>query len=50
MCQEPPVKDWWHDNATLRVVLDISFISPKVLNNPQLFQACCKSLEASVLF
>ena len=21
-CQEPPVKDWWHDNATLRVVLE----------------------------
>ena len=22
ICQEPPVKDWWHDNATLRVVLE----------------------------
>ena len=22
LCQEPPVKDWWHDNATLHVVLE----------------------------
>jgi len=22
ICQEPPVKDWWHGDATLRVVLE----------------------------
>ena len=21
-CQEPQVKDWWHEDATLRVVLE----------------------------
>ncbi len=32
-CQEPPVKDWWHENATPRVVLDHYQNSTSVSNH-----------------
>ena len=32
-CQEPPVKDWWHVNATLRVVLEHTQNSTSDLNH-----------------
>jgi len=33
LCQEPPVTDWWHGNATLRVVLEHCQNSTGYLNH-----------------
>ena len=33
ICQEPPVKDWWHGDATLRVVLEHTQNSTSVSNH-----------------
>ncbi len=32
-CQEPPVNDWWHEDATLRVVLEHTQNSTSVSNH-----------------